>query len=68
MTHVDWSVDSRFVQINTAGGGLKFFTAPQCDAVASNAPEILERTGTPGRFRTAGPARASGRPPLKSAI
>ena len=41
MTHVDWSVDSRHVQINTAGGGLKFFTAPQCDAVASNAPEIL---------------------------
>ena len=35
MTHVDWSCDSRHVQVNTAGGGLKFFTAPQCDAVAA---------------------------------
>lgn len=41
MTHVDWSLDSRHVQVNTLGGGLKFFTAPQCDSVASNAPEIL---------------------------
>ena len=40
MTHVDWSSDSRHVQINTLGGGLKFFTAPQCDAVAADAPEI----------------------------
>ena len=33
MTHVDWSEDSKFVQINTAGGDLLFFTAPQCDPV-----------------------------------
>ena len=41
MTHVDWSSDSKFVQINTAGADLKFFTAPQCDQVPSASPEIL---------------------------
>ena len=41
MTHVDWSADSKFVQINTAGADLKFFTAPQCDQVPSASPEIL---------------------------
>ena len=31
MTHVDWSEDSKHVQINTAGGGLKFFTLKDMD-------------------------------------
>ena len=41
MTHLDWSSDSKYVQINTAGADLAFYTAPQCDQVPSASPEIL---------------------------
>ena len=42
MTHIDWSEDSRFVQINTSGGGLKFFSAPACDPVDPADPLVRD--------------------------
>ena len=42
MTHVDWSEDSKHVQVNTAGGGLKFFTAPGCDLVDAKDPAVSD--------------------------
>lgn len=42
MTHVDWSEDSKHVQVNTAGGGLKFFTAPGCDTVDPKDPAVRD--------------------------
>jgi WD40 repeat protein len=40
LTHLDWSEDSRFVQVNTAQGDIKFFTAPQCDEVQASDPRV----------------------------
>ena len=40
MTHLDWSEDSRFIQVNTAHGEIKFFTAPQCDEVLATDPTV----------------------------
>lgn len=40
LTHLDWSEDSRFVQVNTAHGDVKFFTAPQCDEVPASDPSV----------------------------
>jgi len=40
LTHLDWSEDSRFTQVNTAHGDIKFFTAPQCDEVPASDPRV----------------------------
>ena len=46
MTHVDWSSDSRHVQINTLGGGLKFFWRRSATPSPRTRPRLPRRTGT----------------------